>query len=422
MNNPMHKVVITGLGVISPIGIGTETFWQALLAGKCGAGEISSFDSSAFKVHRAYEVTGYQFDARAWPGASPHLGRASQFALTATRMAMADAGLECNAPDSSRMGISLGTTGGEIQILEGICEHLAAGAGHREIPAACFPYFPANHIIAEVAARFGCHGPHYLFPNACAAGNYAIGYAFDLIRLGRADIMICGGVEPFSPMALTGFSRLNAVAPDLCRPFDRNRKGLMLGEGAGILILESLPGALHRNAPIYAEVAGYGISCDSYHVTSPHPTGRGKVQAMQKALAHAGLPPGDIAYINAHGTGTRLNDKVETLAIRTLFGPHADQLKVSSIKGHIGHTMGAASAIEAVACTLTVSRNQVPPTIHLETGDPDCDLNYVPKTAITAQIDVAMNNAFAFGGNNTSLVLKKYTPIEDPSPPKKRKT
>ncbi|RJQ65554.1 MAG: beta-ketoacyl-[acyl-carrier-protein] synthase family protein [Desulfobacteraceae bacterium] len=402
------RVVITGLGAITPIGIGKEEFWEAAIHGQSGVAKIRSFDCSLFKSQRGCEVKNFNYENYSVPNGNIAMGRGSQFGLAAAKMALDDAGLSTDEIDAKSIGVSIGTTGGEIQILENIVNSLAADPDRDKLDKGLFPLFPCNVIPGNIARAFRIRGPHFFFPNACAAGNYAISYASDLIRMGKARIMIAGGVDPFSRMAFTGFCRLNTVSAGVCRAFDKNRKGLILGEGAGMIVLESHEQAIKRKARIYAELLGYGVSCDSFHVTSPNPDGSGMIAAMRRALDDAGLTPGDVDYISAHGTGTIINDKVETLAIRTLFKEHAEKLMVSSIKGMIGHTMGAASAIEAVICTLAAYENIVPPTIHYETKDPECDLDYVPNAMRKAVVNIAMSNAFAFGGNNTSLIIGKY--------------
>jgi 3-oxoacyl-[acyl-carrier-protein] synthase II len=407
-NDNGARVVITGLGVISPIGSGKEKFWRALISGTRGVGVIESFDSTSFIAHHGCEVKG--FDSESFPILSKlsHMGKASQFAAAAARMALEDAAVTDRDMAAGRCGVSLGTTGGEIQVMEKIYNSLAGGIAREEIDKQAFSLFPCDVIPANVASFFNISGPIMIFSNACAASNYAIGYAYEQIRRGKVDMMLAGGVETFSRTTFTGFCRMNAVAPDVCRPFDKNRKGLILGEGGAILILESLRSALARGARVYVEITGCGMSCDSFHLTSPDPSGRGMVSAMAEALAMAGLRREDIDYICAHGTGTPINDKIETLAIKKLFGDHAYKLSISSIKGMIGHTMGAASAIEAAACALAVSRDVVPPTINYQTKDPQCDLDCTPNTRKETRIERAMNNAFAFGGENTCIILTKY--------------
>jgi 3-oxoacyl-[acyl-carrier-protein] synthase II len=302
----------------------------------------------------------------------------------------------------------MGTTAGEIQILERV-NNLRYEKGDENVDTNLFLQHPCINIPSNVSIEFGFRGPSTIIPTACAAGNYAIGYACDLIKLGRADMMLVGGTDPFSKVAYVGFGRLNAIAPEICQPFDKNRKGLMVGEGAGMLVLEPLEDALARNANIYAEILGYGLSCDGYHITIPHPEGKGIISAMEKALKDANIKPEDVQHISAHATGTIANDKAETISIKKVFGEHAKKLAISSIKSMLGHTMGAASAIEAIACALAIKNGVVPPTINYETQDPECDLDYVPNVKREMPVDIALNNAYAFGGNNSCLVLKKYT-------------
>jgi 3-oxoacyl-[acyl-carrier-protein] synthase II len=254
----------------------------------------------------------------------------------------------------------------------------------------------------------GFAGVNMMLPTACAAGNYAIAHAFDVLRAGWADVMLAGGADAFSRITYTGFARLGAIAPDLCRPFDRNRKGMIPGEGAAVLVLEPLARALARGSRIYAEIAGYGLSCAAHHITAAHPEGDGAARAREKALGHCGMSPDVVSYISAHGTGTPTNDQRETVAVKRVFKAAAYGIPISSIKSMLGHTMGAASAIEAVTCALAIFHNRIPPTMHLEESDPECDLDYVPNVARDHMVRVAMNNAYAFGGNNSSVILKKY--------------
>jgi 3-oxoacyl-[acyl-carrier-protein] synthase II len=399
-----RRAVVTGIGVLSAIGIGQEAFWRALVSGTCGITDLEHLDAR-LRVRRGCVVKGFRDQDFPVLERFHVVGRASRFAVAAARLALTDATLAFPFEQPDRVGVSLGTTGGEIQIVESLCRGRVRG---EPLDGRQCAQLPCHVIPANVARSAGARGPQFVFPNACAAGNYAIGYGYDLIRSARADVMLAGGVEAFSEMALIGFARLNTVAPDVCRPFDKNRRGIVLGEGAGILVLEELTHALRRGARVYAEIGGYGISCDSYHVTSPDPTGSGMRAAMHRALAAAGCMPADIDYINAHGSGTQVNDEVETRAIKDLFGAHAHQLKVSSTKSMIGHTMGAASAIEAATCALAVHHGVLPPTIHYETPDPECDLDYVPNRSVEAAVEVAMNNAFAFGGKNICLLVRRY--------------
>jgi len=265
---------------------------------------------------------------------------------------------------------------------------------------------PTHSTPAAVSREFNLTGPNLMFSTACAAGNYAIGYGFDLIRLGRADLIFAGGSDPFSRVAYTGFNQFGAVAPEKCQPFDKNRRGMMVAEGAGILIIESLEHAARRNAPIYAEISGYGLSCDAHHITLP--SVEGVTRCMLQALRQTGTGIHEIDYISAHGTGTLANDRTECAAIRDVFGLRTQRIPVSSIKSMLGHTMGAASALEAIACSLTVKNNVIPPTINYETPDPECDIDCVPNQAREQEVNIALNNSYAFGGNNASLVLRKF--------------
>jgi 3-oxoacyl-[acyl-carrier-protein] synthase II len=266
--------------------------------------------------------------------------------------------------------------------------------------------YPCHVLAAHVASELGFTGPNLVIPTACAAGNYALAHACDNIRHGEADVMLAGGSDPFSRITYTGFARLGAIAPDRCQPFDKHRKGMVPGEGAAILILERRDDALARGAAIYAELVGYGLTCDANHMTAPQ--GDGAARAMQIAMADAGVRPDEIGYISAHGTGTVVNDRIETLAVKQAFGDAAYRVPMSSIKAMLGHTMGAASAIEAATCALTVRDDLIPPTIHHETADPECDLDYVPNEARAVPVEFSMNNAYAFGGNNASVIFRKH--------------
>ena len=401
------RIVITGVGVISPIGCNKDVFWDALISGVSGASEVKAFDTSDFKVHNGCEVKDFKYEDYISNG-SRKVGKGSQFAIAATKLALDDSKIDVKNVDLERVGVSIGTTAGEIQILERV-NKLRYEKGDDNVDTDLFLKHPCNNIPSNIAIEFGFEGPNTIISTACAAGNYAIGYACDLIKLGRADIMVAGGTDPFSKVAYVGFSKLNAIAPEVCQPFDKNRKGMLIGEGAGMLVLESMEDALARNANIYAEILGYGLSCDGYHITIPQPEGNGVVSAMRKALKYAKIKPEDVQHISAHGTGTVANDKAETISIKKVFGEHSKRLAVISIKSMIGHTMGAASAIEAIACALAVKEDIVPPTINYETKDPECDLDFVPNVKREMQVNIALNNAYAFGGNNSCLVLKKFT-------------
>jgi 3-oxoacyl-[acyl-carrier-protein] synthase II len=300
----------------------------------------------------------------------------------------------------------MGTTSGEPLEVERFDDHYTAG-DLGPLGGEFIARYPCHNIAANVASEVGFAAGAVMIPTACAAGNYAIAHAADRLAAGRADLMLAGGADAFSRITFTGFARLGAIAPDVCRPFDRHRKGMIPGEGAAVLVLEPLGRALARGATIYAEVAGYGLSCDAHHMTAAHPEGDGAARAMEQALAAAGLAPDDVSYVSAHGTGTPVNDRLEAAAVRRVFGARARRVPTSSIKSMLGHTMGAASAIEAAACALACATDRLPPTIHFEEPDPECDLDVVPNQAREVAVEVAMNNAYAFGGNNASVIFRK---------------
>jgi 3-oxoacyl-[acyl-carrier-protein] synthase II len=401
-----RRIVITGIGVVTPIGIGREVFWNNLLAGQSGIAPVKSFDTSAYNVHRGAEVKEFDAEEYILNLDAAHLGRASQFAIAAARLALADAGVEIGSLDRKRAGVSMGTTSGEPREVERF-DDFYVGKNLDQIGPEFIQQYPCHVIAAHVASELQFAGVNTMIPTACAAGNYAIAHALDVMRAGRADLMLAGGSDAFSRITFTGFARLGAVAPEICQPFDRFRKGMIPGEGAGVLVLEPLDRARRRGARIYAEVAGYGLSCDAHHMTAAHPEGAGAERAMRHALVDSRTNPEDVDYISAHGTGTATNDRLETVAVKRLFKDEAYRIPISSIKSMIGHTMGAASAIEAAVCALAVFNERIPPTINLNDPDPECDLDYVPKFARKLRINVAMNNAYAFGGNNAALILRK---------------
>jgi 3-oxoacyl-[acyl-carrier-protein] synthase II len=399
------RVVITGLGVISSIGIGKDQFWDNLLQGKSGISTVSSFDTSEHFTHNGGEVHNFNPDTFMSAENKKSLSRASQFGLAAAKLALEDASLLLSEQDGLMVGVCIGTTMGSGQVIEKINDLIIT---EKDVELNVIRMFPTNTTPAAIAQELNVTGPVFMFSTACAAGNYAIGYGFDLIRLKRANIVIAGGSDPFSRIAFTGFNQFGAVAPEKCQPFDKNRKGMMVAEGAGILVLESLDHALKRNAVIYAEIAGYGLSCDAHHMTLP--SVEGVSRCMIQALQETSTTIGQVDYICAHGTGTPANDRTECAAIQDVFGSRTKDIPVSSIKSMLGHTMGAASAIEAIACALTVKNNVIPPTINYETPDPECDVDCVPNQAREYEVNVALNNSYAFGGNNASLVLRKYIP------------
>jgi 3-oxoacyl-[acyl-carrier-protein] synthase II len=400
-----EKVVITGLGVISSIGMGKDEFWRNLLAGKSGISEITSFDTSGYFVHRGGEIKDFNPEIFLTKKQVKSFGRASQLAIGAAKLALKDADLSQNRLSQYKVGICLGTTMGESYVLEYL-DKTWVEEGVSRVDSHAIPLYPANILSTRVAMEFNLKGRNRVIPTACAAGNYAIGYSYDLIKAKKVDLMLVGGVDAFSKIAFTGFSRLAAVAPERCQPFDKNRQGMMVGEGAGILVIESLESALSRDAHIYAEILGYGLSCDAFDMMISQE--EGMTYCMELALKEAGIKKEEIDYISAHGTGTVQNDKEECAAIKRLFGVRYKEIPVSSIKSMLGHTMGAASAIEAIACCLAIKNNIIPPTINYETPDPECDIDCVPNKARKHEVNIALNNSYAFGGNDACLVIKKF--------------
>lgn len=395
-----RRVVVTGLGVISSIGIGVEDFWKNLIAGKSGISEIESFDTSQYPVHKGGEVKNFKPEHFIDRRKVKFLGRASQMAIAAARLAVEDANLPKNY--FADMGVFLGTTMGEIRELEKINIGLM-GKDWDAIQRSLVSLFPTSVITTNVAIQFGVEKYSYMLPSACSAGNYSIGYAYDLVKTGELNTALAGGSDAFSRVAFTGFNRLMAMAPDKCQPFDKNRKGMMLGEGAGILVLESLEHAQKRGAKIYAEILGYGLSCDAYHMT--HPLEEGVIKCMENAIREANVSKDDVDYICAHGTGTLQNDQTECSAIKKVFTNRYRLVMCSSIKSMLGHSLGAASAIEAIACCLTIDKGSAPPTINYENFDEECDIDCIANVARKCKVRVALNNSYAFGGNNICLVL-----------------
>lgn len=393
-----NKVCVTGIGVISSVGEGKETFWHNIVAGVSGVTEITSFDTSKFSVHKGGEIK--TFNPSQY-GINGNYGRSSQLGIAACQMALKDAGLK--QLDNEKVAVIIGTTMGEGQLLQEIDE--IALRNENDVPRLLISQFPANNIADNISNFLKVKGLSLIIPNACAAGNFAISYAYDLIMQNEYDMIIAGGVDAMSKIAFTGFSRIFAIAPEKCQPFDKSRKGIIVGEGAALLILESIEHAKKRNANIYAEIAGYGLSADASHMMIPHEDGI--YMAMSNALENSKLDNTEIDYICAHGTGTVANDRAEAKAIRKLFDKHADAVHVSSIKSMLGHTMGAASAIESVACVLCLDSGYLPPNINLIEQDPECPIICVANTSMKKEPRVVMNNAFAFGGNNACVIFRK---------------
>ena len=403
-----EPIAITGIGLVTPLGEGRDLVWSRLLDGASGIAPVTSFDTSAYRVRLGGEVSGFRPERHLRNLDARSVGRASQMAIAAAYEALEDSGLELQGLAPERAGIVMGTTSGEPQEVERFDDHYVArdlGSVGREF----MDRYPCHVIPAFMAAELELAGFNLMIPAACAAGSYAVAQACDVLRSGRADVMLAGGADSFSRITYTGFARLGAIAPERCQPFDRHRKGMVPGEGAAVLVLETLAAARRRGARVYAEVAGYGLTCDAHHMTAAHPQGDGAARAMTQALSQSGVEAREVGYISAHGTGTPTNDRLETLAACQVFGPRAGGTPVSSIKSMLGHTMGAASAIETAVCALVIEEGKIPPTINFEEPDPDCDLDCVPNRYREKRVDVAMNNAYAFGGNNASLVLRRVS-------------
>lgn len=405
-NDHQERVVVTGVGAISSLGAGREVFWGQLLAGRSGVSPIVSCDTTGYEVRIGGEVK--DFNPRDYIRRYPpdSYGRASQLGIAATQWALRDAKLEPQSLVGRRMSVCIGTTMGECQVVEAAVR-ARAQHGNYQFVASEVRKAPESVLALNIARELALEARCTVFPNACAAGNYAIGSGFDQIQQGDADIVLAGGCDAFSMVALTGFGRMLALSPDRCRPFDKNRQGIVVGEGAGVLVLESLACARQRQARVYAEVLGYGLSCDASHMTIPHLPG--VVSVMRKALQQSRVEPGEISLISAHGTGTKINDKTECEAIRQCFGRQAETIPVFSIKSMLGHTMGAASAFEAIACVLAIAEGKIPPTINYETPDDECPVDCVPNHCREARIHVALNNSFAFGGNNAATVFGRFS-------------
>ena len=408
------RVVITGLGAITPVGNTAADFWQALLAGKSGIGPITRFDAAEYDAKIAGEVKGFEPTAFIDKKEARRMDRFTQFAIAAAKMALDDSGIDLEKADKSRIGSFVGSGIGGMDTLHEQYKNLFEKGPNRVSPF-FIPMMIANMAAGQVSIAFGLQGPSSCVVTACATGTNCIGDAMKVIQRGDADVMVAGGTEAaISPAGMAGFCSMKALstrndAPEKAsRPFEKDRDGFVMGEGSGIVILESLEHALARGARIYAELAGYGTNADAYHVTAPAPEGAQAARCMELAIKDAGLQVTDVDYINAHGTSTPLNDKNETLGITALFGGHAKNLAVSSIKSMTGHLLGAAGGIECVATALTVANDMMPPTINYDTPDSDLDLDYVPNQARAKVVRVALSNSFGFGGHNATLLVKKF--------------
>jgi len=402
---PQRKVAVVGLGVVSALGMTAKDFWDGLVKGRCGIGQLSLFDTSAYRTHLGAEVRGLD---PAMHFGKKELGRMSRcdvLGMIAAREAMFDSGLDFATLDKETVGVVLG--GGAGGMLSGEKYRRDLHEKKRAPrPSLLIPFSPSV-TTDYIAIEFGLEGPRATIVTACSSSSTSIGYAADLIRRGDADIIVTGGSDAMCELTYSGFNSLRAVDEGPCRPFDINRKGLSLGEGASILVLEEMERAKARGARIYAELAGYGIAGDAYHMTAPEANGGGAARTIAGALDDAGVSPEEVDYINAHGTATRFNDVAETAAIKSVFGEKAYGIPVSSIKSMIGHCLGAAGGLEAAATVLSVYHGIIPPTINYGNKDPHCDLDYTPNEARHKDLRVAISNSLAFGGNNTTIVVKK---------------
>ncbi len=398
------RVVVTGLGVCSSIGIGYKKFWENVKNGVSGISEVSSYDTSRHLSKMGGEITNFNPEEFLDKRKLKFISRGAQLTYVASKLAIEDSKFDKNELQRKVVGFCLGTTLGELPALEHI-DRAWISSGIEFIDKTKILQFPTPNMAYFTALEYKLTGPIRVFTTACAAGNYAISHSVDLICNGEVDFCLAGGADAFSWIPFTGFNQFRSVAPEKCQPFDKNRKGMIVGEGAGIMVLESYESAKNRKVPIYAEILGCGFSCDAYHVTNTQL--EGIYNCMSDALIQTGISANDIDYICAHGTGTKQNDRAEAGAINKLLGGRTMDVSVSSIKSMIGHTMGAASAIEAIVCCLVVKNDIVPPTINFETLDPECVINCVPNLSINKTVNVALNNGFAFGGNNSCLVLSK---------------
>lgn len=410
-----RRVVVTGLGLITPLGVGVEKSWSGLLAGKPGIKRITHFDASAFPTQIAGEVEGFNPEDYIEPKEIKKMDRFIHFGIAASTMAMEDSGLKIDETNADRVGVIVGAGMGGLPAIEHY-HRIMLEKGPRRITPFFIPMLIINLAAGQISIRFGAKGPNVAPATACATGSHAIGDAFKIIQRGDADAMIAGGTEScITPLGIGGFNAMkalstrNAEPEKASRPFDRDRDGFIMGEGSGILIIEELSHAVKRNAKIYAELIGYGLTGDAYHITSPAPGGEGATRCMAMALADAVILPEDVDYINAHGTSTKYGDELETQAIKSVFGGHARKLAISSTKSMTGHLLGAAGGVEAVISVLSIRDGRIPPTINLDNPDPECDLDYVPHTAREAAVRCALSNSFGFGGTNACLLFKSYS-------------
>ncbi len=410
-----RRVVITGLGVVSPIGCVKDVFWDNLVKGTSGIGPLTHFDASQYASRIAGEVKEFAPHPSISSKELRRMERFVQFGVTAAKNAISDSSLDISKEDPYRIGVLVGSGIGSLRIIEE--EHtVILEKGPSRITPFLIPMLIVNMASGHISIMIGVKGPNLCITTACASGSHAIGEAMRIIQYGDADVMIAGGTEScISTLGVGGFCALKALSTRndepqrASRPFDKNRDGFVMSEGCGIVILEEMERAKKRNAKIYSEIVGYGMTGDAYHMTAPDPEGEGATRCMANALKDANLKPEDVTYINAHGTSTSLNDKIETMAIKKVFGNYAKKVPVSSTKSMLGHQLGAAGAVEFVICCLAIEKSIIPPTINYETPDPDCDLDYVPNQGRQAKVNACLSNSLGFGGHNATLCVKRYS-------------
>jgi 3-oxoacyl-[acyl-carrier-protein] synthase II len=411
-----RRVVVTGMGMVSPLGTGVEKSWQALLQGKSGIGKITKFDATGYDTQFAAEVKDFVPENFIEKKELRRMDIFIQYAIASSTMAMEDAQLKVTAANADRVGVVVGAGLGGLTTIESFHKILLE-KGPSRISPFFIPMLIVNEAPGQISMRFGAKGPNSSVVTACATGNHNIGDAWRIIQRGDADAVITGGVEAtITPLAVSGFNAMkalstrNAEPEKASRPFDKERDGFVIGEGCGIIILEELQVALNRGAKVYAEIIGYGLTGDAYHITAPSPDGEGAARCMAMALKDSGLAPQAVDYINAHGTSTPLNDLYETIAIKKVFGDYAKKLPISSTKSMTGHLLGGAGGVEAIFTILTIYQGVIPPTTNYENPDPECDLDYVPQEARKKDVRVALSNSFGFGGTNAVLAFKKFEP------------
>jgi len=411
-----RRVVVTGMGMVTPLGTGVEKSWNSLIQGKSGVGRITKFDSTGFDTQIAAEVKDFAPENFIDKKEARRMDIFIQYAMAAAIMAMEDAQLKITPENAERVGVVVGAGLGGLSTIESFHKVLLE-KGPGRISPFFIPMLIVNEAPGQISMRFGAKGPNSSVVTACATGNHNIGDAWKIIQRGDADAILAGGVEStITPLAVSGFNAMKALStrnsePERAsRPFDKDRDGFVMGEGSGIILLEEMEQALKRGAKIYAEIVGYGLTGDAYHITAPAPDGEGAARCMAMAIRDAGIRPEEVDYINAHGTSTDYNDLYETIAIKTVFKEHARKVPISSTKSMTGHLLGGAGGVESIFTILTITRGVIPPTINYETPDPNCDLDYVPNVARQAEVRVALSNSFGFGGTNAVLIFRKFEP------------